>query len=117
MLGFQVALVFEQEVVHEPELALAARRFRGERGLQGVRMHFFLREMAEDHAQPAGEMLQHQLHGRRGLLANGTLEITVFDERDGGVHCPERLIDLAHRYRQLKPLMLVHADSIVIASV
>jgi len=55
-----MALVVEQQVVHRPELSLSGRHFRGERGMQGVRMDFLERKVPIDQAHAAREPLQQQ---------------------------------------------------------
>jgi len=62
-------------------------------GLQGVRMHFFLREMAEDQRSLPEKCFSISFTAGAALLANGTLEIAVLDERTGACIAPERVID------------------------
>src|SRR5437762_591171 len=61
VMGLEMSLVVEQQVVHLPELVLRARAFGGLRRLQRMRMDFFQRKVAKDHADASFEMLQQQL--------------------------------------------------------
>ncbi len=79
----EMTLVFEQQVVHLPELALSAGRFGGLRGVHGMRMRRLDREVAEDEADATAEPLEHELDRGRGLFAGGALEVAVLDDGDG----------------------------------
>ena len=80
-----MTLVFEQQVVHLPELALSAGRLGGLRGVHCMRMRRLDREVAEDEADAAAEPLEHELDRGRGLFAGGALEVAVLDDGDGRV--------------------------------
>src|SRR6267378_3745105 len=58
----QMRLVGKKQVVHRPELALPGRGFRGERGVQRMRMHFLEREVAPHETHAAGVAPEQDLH-------------------------------------------------------
>ena len=85
MLRLSVRLMFEQEIVHFPELALCSgtlgRLGRGER----MRVSLFEREVPEDEAHLLREIAEQNLHGGRRVLAVRAFVVTVLDHGD-----PER---------------------------
>ena len=99
-------LIFEQQIVHRPELTLGAGAFGRLRRQQRVRMHFLERVMAKRESDLLGKALEQQLDRRRRLLAVGTLKITVFDHGDRRVLRPQHMIHRAQRHAQLEELAL-----------
>jgi hypothetical protein len=67
-----------------------------------MRMHAFEREVAIDEAHPSGEACEQELHRRRRLLAVGTLEVAVLDDRDRRVRRPEDVVGAVDRERKLE---------------
>src|SRR6266851_2103099 len=85
----EMLLVFEQAIMHLPELALRTRGFRGFRCQLGVGMRCDDREMTERKPDAMFEMLQHDLYPVIGLRADRALEIAVFDDDDARVGSAE----------------------------
>ena len=92
MVGTQRGLLREQKIVHRPELSLAASAFRRQSRSQRVRVNFLERKVAIHKTQAIGEMREKQFDQGCGLLAVGTFEVTVFDQRQRGVRGPDRVI-------------------------
>jgi len=65
----------EQQVVHRPELSLSGRHFRGERGMQGMRMDFLERKVPVDQAHAPAKPLQQQPDAGAACLPVGALEV------------------------------------------
>ncbi len=91
----EMLLVFEQPVMHLPELALRARGFRGFRCQLGVGMRCDDREMPERKPDAILKMLEHDLDRVIGLRADRALEIAVFDDDHACVWSAEGMIDRA----------------------
>ena len=88
-----MALILEQQIVHLPELSLAARSVGSLRGVHRMRVRRFDREMAKHEADVIAEPLEHELDGRRGLFAGRAFEVAVLDDRDARMLRAERVID------------------------
>jgi hypothetical protein len=92
-LRLEVLLVFEQAVVHLPELALRACGFGRFGGQLGVRMRSDDRKMTEAESDPALEMLEHDLDAVIGLRTDRALEIAVFDDDHACVGSAQDMVD------------------------
>ena len=98
-------LIFEQQIVHRPELPLTAGAFGRLRRHQRVRVHFLERVMAKRESDLLGATLEQQLDRRRCLLAVRALEITVFHHGAPCVLRPQHMIHRIHRRGQLEELI------------
>src|SRR6185369_9739338 len=102
LVRLQVSLVGEQQIMHWPELSLAARTFGRLRGVQGVRVDFFQRKIAKDEADASSESLEQKLDHWSGLLAVRAFEIPVLDERNRRMRRTDRVIGSIWRNGQVR---------------
>jgi len=93
---FQVGLVFEEEIVHLPELAVGGCELGCFCGVLGVGVHLE-REVAEDEAELVAEVLLQLLHDRVRVAAGWTLVVAVLDEGPWGVGLALRVIVTGNR--------------------
>ena len=97
----QLALVFEQQVVHLPERPLGRRRLRRLGGSLGVRVDIGERQVPPDVADVA-EVRQQLAHDRLGFAAVGALEVPVLDDGHRRLGRPAQVIPLGiHRHGQV----------------
>jgi hypothetical protein len=82
---FQMALVFEQQVVHLPEPVLPTGRFRRLGRLLGIEVHLAQRKLPEHETHAIPEAIEQYLYRVIGLAAGSTFEIPVFDDSDPSV--------------------------------
>ena len=82
---FQMALVFEQQVVHLPEPVLPTSRFRRLGRLLRVEVHLTQRKLPEHKTHAIPESIKQYLYRVIGLAARSTFEISVLDDSDPGV--------------------------------
>src|SRR6267142_833096 len=82
--------------------------FRGLGRKQRMRMHLFQREMAVDEPHCTGKAFEQVLEERRRLLAGGTFEIAVLDDRHCGAGRAEHVLDLADRNHQVVVGSVMH---------
>ena len=94
VLRRQSVLVLEEEVVHLPVLSLRGRRLRGLRRELGARVDVRERQVAEDEAQLVTKVGDEVAQDRLGAPAEGTLEISVFDERHRRAFRPADVVTL-----------------------
>src|SRR6266851_5220026 len=106
-------LIVEQQVVHGPELALARCGFSGERGAQGMRMHFLQREVPVSNADAADEAFEQHLHCGGSLPAARAFEIAVLDDGQRRMLGAEQVIRVAHGDGELKARVMIHGWSVV----
>lgn len=94
ILRFQILLVFEQQVVHYPELTLLGSGLRRFSGLLGKRMLLHQRKMPKHEAQLMRESHPEGFDPAERVAAEGTLEIAIGDE---GHRCRIRPDDMVVR--------------------
>src|SRR6266566_1379494 len=109
VLRFQVRLIGEQQVVHRPELPLAASALRGLGRGQRVRMRLFEGEIAKGEPHPAVKPLEQQFERRLRLLAVRALEIPILDHGHRGVSRAGQVIDGADGDGELEGPVPVHS--------
>ncbi len=102
LVQLQVILIFEQQVVHRPKLALCARRLGRLRRNQGMRMDPFKWKVSKYDAQPVPKMGQLNFHCRRRLLAVGTLKVAIFNQCDMASLSPQDMVGFVRRDCEFK---------------
>jgi len=97
-------LIFEEEVVHLPELAVGGGELGGFCGVFGVRVHLE-REVTEDEAELVAEVLLQLFYDGVRVAAGWTLVVSVLDEGPWGVGLALRVVvaggrrgEFAHGY-------------------
>ena len=82
-MRFQVRLILKEQGLHLPELALGAGRLGNLCGEFGMRMDLPEREVAEHEAHVLGIARPENADCAIGLLTGRTLEVAIFEKRDG----------------------------------
>lgn len=100
---FESFLVFEDVVVHLPELALVGGELSGGGGVEGVGMDFGDWEVAEDESYLSAQLRQDFLDDGMGHAAVGALVVAVLHQGDLGfgvsgdvVCCADAFYEFAH---------------------
>ncbi|KZN25709.1 hypothetical protein A4G99_04480 [Haladaptatus sp. R4] len=85
---FERVLMLVEVVVHLPELSLHTGRLGRLRGVEGVWMGLFQREVSKDEPEVVAHLLPDRLDDRIRSATVGALVIPVFDQRDGCIRVP-----------------------------
>ncbi len=89
---FQMALVFEQQVVHLPEPVLSAGGFRRLGRQFGVGVHLTQRKLPKHKTHTIPEAIEQYLYRVIGLAARCAFEIPILDDSDLGVFGASRVV-------------------------
>src|SRR5271165_723816 len=101
-------LVFEQQIVHGPELSLGSRGLGSLGRHPRVRMGVLQREMPIYEPDSVWELLQQQFRSLHRNLAARALEVAVFDQDDSRMQRPLTMIGRFGRDRQGRSVRSIH---------